>query len=137
MKVNAQNAAAVRRKAAAETPLILRKESEITKTQEVWVPELRRMAETESIYEKWNVCTTCYSGGGRLQITTTNRRMESKLEQVRRQQPEACKLLLRRYGVTIWEMDSKAWSEWAAQYTVQPCNAKEATTEGGPEYDAN
>ena len=137
MEINVRNAAAVRRKAAAETPLILRKESEITKTQEVWIPELRRMAETESIHEKWNVCTTCYSGGGRLQITTTNRRMKAKLEQLHRQKPEVCKLLLRRYGVTVWEMDSKTWSEWAAQYTVQPCSAKEATTEGGPEYDAD
>lgn len=137
MKVNARNAAAVRRKAAAETPLILHKKGEHLHRWDNWNPNLKAMVQQEITIEMYEECTVAPRADGKVEVATTNRRFMSQMDNLHRMKPDKCTGWSVATGVTAYTVDAEIWQKWLAEHTVQPCDAKEATTEGGPEHDAD
>ena len=124
MKITAQNAAAMRKKAAAETPLILHKLSEYHHQWSSWNPDLKAMVQQEIIIEKWDKCTTAPRAGGKVEVTTSDRRVEWQLEQLHRQQPEKCSQARKTTGIAIYEIDVDTWETWLAEHTERKTNDK-------------
>lgn len=135
MEINARNAAAMRRKAAAEAPFILHKKGEHLHQWSSWNPNFKAMVQQEITIEMFEECTVAPRTDGKVEVTTTNQRLISQLDTMHRMKPDKCSGWSVTTGVTAYTVDAETWQSYLAEHTVQPCDAKEATTEGGPEYD--
>lgn len=117
MKVDARNAAAIRRKVAAEKPLILHKKGEYPHRWNSWNPNLKAMMEQEILIEIWEECTTAPRADGKIEVTTTNQRLMSQLEQLHRLEPGKCTGRRVTTGVAVYLVDAEAWQAYLAEHT--------------------
>lgn len=119
MKVNARNAAAIRRKTEAETPLYLHKKGEYVHRWNAWNPNAGAMMEQTIIIEKWDICTTAPRADGKMEVTTANRRLEHQLAELHRARPQECSAGRKTLNVTTYTIDAEVWREWLAEHTEE------------------
>ena len=117
MKVDAKNAAAIRRKVAAEKPLILHKKGEYPHRWSSWNPNMKAMVEQEILIEIWEECTTAPRADGKVEVTTTNLRLMSQLNSMHRMQPDKCTGRRVTTGVAVYMVDAEAWQAYLAEHT--------------------
>ena len=117
MKVNAHNAAAIRRKAAAETPFILHKRGEHLHQWSAWNPNIRAMTEQEIIIEMYDECTVAPQADGKVEVTTTNRRLMSQLDTMHSMEPTKCTGGKMTNGLAVYKVDAEAWQAYLAVHT--------------------
>lgn len=117
MKVNAQNAAAIRRKVAAEKPLILHKKGEYPHRWNTWNPNVKAMMTQEVVIELWEECTVAPRADGKVEVTTSNQRLISQLEIMHRLEPGKCTGRKVTTGLTAYLVDTEAWKSWLAVHT--------------------
>lgn len=117
MKVNTHNAAAIRRKAAAETPFYLHKKGEHLHRWNEWNPNVKAMLEQEIIIEMYDECTAAPQAGGKVEITTTNRRLMSHLDSMHSMEPTKCSGGRVTAGLAVYEVDTEAWQAYLAAHT--------------------
>lgn len=117
MKVNAQNAAAIRQKAAAEKPLILHKKGEYPHRWNAWNPNVKAMMTQEVVIELWEECTVAPRADGKVEVTTSNQRLMSHLDSMHRLEPGKCTGRRVTTGVAAYLVDAESWKSWLAVHT--------------------
>lgn len=123
MKVNANNAAAIRRKAAAEQPFMLHKRGEHLHQWSAWNPNVRAMTEQEIIIEMFGEGTVAPQADGKVEVTTTNRRLMSQLDTMHSMEPTKCTGGKATTGLAVYTVDTEAWKAYLAEHTeAEPDN---------------
>ena len=117
MKINAKNAAAIRRKVAAEKPFILHKKGEYRHRWNSWNPNVKAMMEQEMLIEMYEECTAAPRADGKVEVTTTNRRLMSHLDSLHRMQPDKCTGGRGTTGFVVYTVDAEAWQAYLAEHT--------------------
>lgn len=117
MTVNAKNAWATRRKAAAEAPLILHKKGEYRHRWTDWNPNAQAMTTQEIVVERWDMCTATALAGGKVEVTTTNRRLMSHLDSLHKMQPDKCRGGMATTGVATYTVGAETWKNYLAEHT--------------------
>lgn len=118
MKVNAHNAAAIRKKAEAEKPFVLHKKGEHRHRWNAWNPNMKAMMTQEVIIELWEECSAAPRADGMVEVTTLNRRLEWELEQLHYQQPRKCSRGRKTLGVVAsYQVDAELWAAFLAEHT--------------------
>ena len=123
MEVKAQNAAAIRRKAAAKAPFILHKKGEHLHQWNSWNPNFKAMVQQEITIEMFEECTVAPQADGKVEITTTNRRLMSQLDTMHRMEPGKCTGGKVTTGIAVYTVDAEAWKAYLAEHTeAEPDN---------------
>ena len=117
MTVNAQNAEAIRRKVAAEKPLILHKKGEYPHRWNAWNPNIKAMVTQEVIIEMWEECTVAPRADGKVEVTTSNQRLIFHLDSMHQLEPRKCNGRRVATGVAAYLVDADAWENWLAVHT--------------------
>lgn len=117
MEISAQNAKAIREKAAAEKPFIIHKLGEYPHRWNSWNPNVKAMAQQEIIIEKWDTCSVTPKAGGKVEVTTLNRRMEQELERLHWKELGKCFMMRKTMGIAVYEIDAETWENWLVQHT--------------------
>lgn len=117
MTVNAKNAWAIRRKAAAEAPFILHKKGEHLHQWESWNPNFKAVVQQEITIEMFEECTVAPRADGKVEVTTTNQRLISQLDTMHRMEPGKCAGRSVATGVAIYTVDAEAWKAYLAEHT--------------------
>lgn len=126
MTVNAKNAWAIRRKAAAEAPFMLHKKGEHLHQWEGWNPNFKAMVQQEITIEMFEECTVAPRADGKVEVTTTNQRLMSQLDTMHHMEPGKCTGRKATTGVAVYTVDAEAWKTYLAEHT------KAAKAEEGP-----
>lgn len=117
MKITAQNAAAMRRKAEAEKPFFLHKKGEHLHRWDTWNPNIGAMMTQEIIIEMYDECTVAPRAEGKVEVTTTNRRLISQLDRLHSLKPKECTDRRMTTGVAVYVVDAEAWASYLAVHT--------------------
>lgn len=117
MTVNAKNARAIRRKAAAETPFMLHKKGEHLHRWESWDPNFKTVIQQEITIEMFKECTVAPRADGKVEVTTTNQRLMSQLDTMHRMEPGKCTGRNVTTGVAIYTVDAEAWKTYLTEHT--------------------
>ena len=117
MKINAHNAAAMRRKAEAEKPFFLHKKGEHLHRWDAWNPNVKAMMTQEIIIEMYDECTVAPRAEGKVEVTTTNRRLMSQLDRLHSLQPTKCTDRRMTTGVAVYVVDAEEWQGYLAVHT--------------------
>lgn len=123
MTVNAKNAWAIRRKAAAEAPFMLHKKGEHLHQWDSWNPNFKAMVQQEITIEMFEECTVAPRADGKVEVTTTNRRLMSQLDTMHHLEPGKCAGRSAPTGVAVYTVDAEAWKAYLAEHTeAEPDN---------------
>ena len=117
MTVNAKNAWAIRRKAAAEAPFMLHKKGDHLHQWEGWNPNFKTMVQQEITIEMFEECTVAPRADGKVEVTTTNQRLMSQLDTMHRMEPGKCTGRRVTTGIKDYVMDAEAWKAYLAEHT--------------------
>ena len=117
MAVNAKNAWAIRRKVAAEKPLILHKKGDHLHQWDSWNPDMKAMVQQEIIIEMFEECTVAPQAGGKVEMTTTNQRLMSQLDNLHRMKPDKCSGGKVTTGLAVYSVDAETWQAYLAEHT--------------------
>lgn len=117
MKVNAKNAWAIRRKAAAEAPFMLHKKGDHLHQWEGWNPNFKTVVQQEITIEMFEECTVAPRADGKVEVTTTNQRLMSQLNTMHRMKPGKCAGRRVTTGVAAYVVDAEAWKAYLAEHT--------------------
>lgn len=128
MTVNAKNAWAIRRKAAAEAPLMLHKKGDHLHQWESWNPNFKTMVQQEITIEMFEECTVAPRADGKVEVTTTNQRLTSQLDTIHRMEPGKCTGRRVTTGVAVYIVDAEAWKAYLTEHT-EADKAKEGPDE--------
>ena len=116
-KITAANAKAIRQKKAAEAPLILHKKKDYHHRWTGWDPNIGAMVEQEIIIEMWDRCTAAPTAGGKVEVTTADRRLEHQLAELHRARPQECSAGRKTMNITTYTMEAETWQTWLAEHT--------------------
>lgn len=116
-KITAANAEAIRKKVAAEKPLILHKKQDYRHRWTGWNPNVGAVMEQEIIIEMWDICTVAPTAGGKMEVTTCNRRLERKLAELHRAKPKECSAGRKTMNITTYTIEAETWQNWLAAHT--------------------
>lgn len=123
MTINTQNAAAIRRKVEAETPFILHKKGEHLHQWDSWNPSFKTMVQQEITIEMFKECTVAPRADGKVEVSTTNQRLMSQLDNMHRMEPGKCTGRRVATGVAVYTVDAEAWKTYLAEHTeAEPNN---------------
>lgn len=117
MKATAQNAEAIRRKAAAEKPFYLHKKGEHHRRWNSWNPDMKAMFEQEIIIEMYDECTVAPQADSKVEVTTTNQRLMSQLDNIQRMKPGKCTGWRVAAGIAVYKVDAEVWQAYLAEHT--------------------
>ncbi len=115
--ITAQNAAAMRRKAEAEKPFYLHKKGEHLHRWDSWDPNMKAMMTQEVIIEMYDECTVVPRAEGKVEVTTTNRRLMSQLDRLHNLKPTKCTGRRMTIGAAVYVVDTEAWANYLAEHT--------------------
>lgn len=123
MEINAKNVAAIRRKLEAEKPFVMHKKGEYRHRWSGWNPNAQAIVNQEIVVERWDVCTATALAGGKMEVTTTNRRLMSHLDSLHKMQPDKCRGGMATTGVATYTVEAETWKNYLAAHTeAEPGN---------------
>lgn len=117
MEINAKNAAAIRRKVEAEKPFVMHKEWEYRHRWNGWNPNAQAIVDQEIVVERWDACTATTLAGGKVEVTTTNRRLISHLNSLHKMQPDKCRGGMTATGLATYTVNAETWQNYLAAHT--------------------
>lgn len=117
MEINAQNAAAIRRKVEAEKPFVMHKKGEYRHRWSGWNPNAQAIVAQEIVVERWDACTATALAGGKVEVTTTNPRLISQLNNLHKMQPDKCRGGMVTTGVATYTVNAETWQNYLAAHT--------------------
>ena len=123
MEINAKNVAAIRRKLEAEKQFIMHKKGEYRHRWNGWNPNAQAFVNQEIIVEMYDECTATPQTGGKVEVTTTNRRLICHLDSLHRMQPDKCRGGMATTGVATYTVEAEVWKNYLAAHTeAEPGN---------------